>query len=111
MAGSASRRGDGIAAMTGVQVARDPADGRHADAGLALHLPVGDLVLQPDGDRPAVGQGLQFRGRAEVAQEITAFFDRAQGQQGLAQRAFGGGFLAGGNSTVIFHGFRCAGLY
>ncbi len=73
--------------MSGVQVAGHAADRRHADAGLALHLAVGDLVLQLHGDRPAVGQRLQLGGRAQVAEEGPQLLGVRSVRIGLVERA------------------------
>ena len=87
--------GDGaVAAVARGQVARDAADGGDADAGLPVDLAVGQAALQQFDHRPAVGHGLQFGRRAQVAEEAAAFLDAAQRQDRGAQRALVLLFLA-----------------
>ena len=68
----------------------------------SVDLAVGHALLQQPDDRPAVGEGLQFRRRAEVAEEVTALVDAPEREHGLEQRAFRGGFLAGGDARWFF---------
>jgi len=69
-----------------------------------VDLAVGHVPLQEPDDRPAIGEGLQLGGRAQVAEEVAAFLDGAQGQDGLEERPLGGGFLARGDASVALHG-------
>src|SRR6266850_4403260 len=66
-----------IAAVSGIEVARDPADGRHADPGETMDLAVGEVALEHLGDHPAVGHRLQLGGRAQVTEEVAHVLDRA----------------------------------
>jgi hypothetical protein len=107
-------RRQGIATIALGQVARHAADGGDADAGLAMNLAIGQAAPQALDHGPAVGHRLQFRRRAQVAQEGAAFLDAAQRDDGGDQVALGQGFLARGQLPVGFHclrpdatGFQC----
>ena len=76
--------------------------------GLAVDLAIGQVALQQPDHGPAVGQGLQLGGRAQVAEEVAALLDGAQREDGLEQGALGGGFLARGDASVALQArFQC----
>src|SRR5687767_8621616 len=72
--------GERITAIAVGEATRHASDGGDADAGQAVDLAIGDAFLQPVHDRPAVRYGLEFRGRAEVAEECAALVHGLEGQ-------------------------------
>ena len=86
--------GQCVAAVAGDDESRHAADGREADAGEPVDLPVGQSAAQQFDDGPAVGQRLQFRGRAQIAEERAAFVGCVQREDRLVQRPYVLGFLA-----------------
>src|SRR6266404_3677323 len=97
--------GDGaVAAVSRRQVASHPADRGDADAGLPVDLAIGQAALEKLDHRPAVRHGLQFGGRAQVAEETAAFLNAAQRQNRSAEVALVLLFLADGDGTVGLHG-------
>ena len=95
--------GGGVPAMPAGQKARYTADSRETHSTEAMNLPVGHAALQRLHHGPAVGHGLEFRGRAEIAQECPHLFRSLERCQRNAEVALGESFLAGGQATVGFH--------
>src|SRR5690606_36877072 len=61
-----------IAAVAVAEEACDAADRRDGHAGELVDLPIGQPFLEVRDDRPAVDEGLELRGRAEVVEELAA---------------------------------------
>ena len=104
-AGGAEPQGDGpVAAVARREITRNPADRGHADAGLLVDLAVRKSALQKLDHGPAIRHRLQFRRRAQVAEETAAFLERAQGQYGGAQGSLVLLLLAQRHRSVGLHG-------
>lgn len=75
-----------IPAIAGHQVAGDAPNRRDTDAGLFMDFAIRQSPLQQFHHRPPIGHRLQFGGRAQITEETAALIDRAQRQDGGAQR-------------------------
>src|SRR5580692_4543561 len=61
-----------VAAVARHKKARDAADGGDADAGLTMNLAIRQAALQQFDHGPTIRHRLQFRGRAQIAEEAAA---------------------------------------
>jgi len=85
------------------QAAGDAPDGGDADASKVVDLSVGEVLFEVFNDLPTVEEGLELGWSAEVLEEITAFIDAFQADNGLEERVFGACLLAFGVVSVRFH--------
>ena len=71
------------------QEAGDATYGRDADPREIVNLAVGQALLQVFDDLPAVYERLEFRGRAQILEEIAALVARLQADDGLEKGILG----------------------
>ena len=95
--------GGAVAAETIGQESCDAADGGDADAGQVVNLALGQVLLEVLDDLPAIDEGLEFRWRAEVLEEITTLGPGLQADYGREQRVFGALLLTFGFVAIGFH--------
>ena len=92
-----------VAAETVRQKSRDSSNGRHTDAREIVNFSIGQTLLKVFDDLPSVDESLEFCGRAQILEEISALLDRLEAHQGLEERVLRSGLLALGLVTVRFH--------
>ena len=99
------------AAIQGGLVATEPigqetghaANGCHAHARQVVDATVGQALLQKFNHMPAIDEGLQFRGCAQVSKEIATFGDCLERNDGAKQRVFVTCLLALAVVAIGFH--------
>ena len=95
--------GCAIAAEAIGQETGDSTDRGDTDAGQVVDLPVGQVLLEVFHDLPAIDQGLQLGGRAEILEEISTLGGRLEADYGVKQGIFSTLLLSLGFVTIGFH--------
>ena len=92
-----------VAAEAVGQESGNTTDGSNTDPRQVVDLPVGQTLFQIGNNLPTIDERLQFRGCAEVLEEIAALVDVCQADDRLKERVFGARLLTVGIVSVRFH--------
>lgn len=92
-----------VAAETVREETGNAPDGRYADPGEVVNFSVGQALLQVFDDLPAIHEGLEFRGSAQILQESSTLVDGLEAADSSAERVFGACLLAFCFVTIGLH--------
>src|SRR5579872_5307470 len=97
-----------IATVAAGEKARHAANCRDTDTGQSVYLAIRQPTLQELDDAPAISHRLNFRRRAQIAEESAAFLSALQGRDGRVEIAFCQSFLPGRDIAVALQSvFQC----